>query len=182
MSHRINSHPLLEEMNTQGLSKKCLKAFLENYYVNNRLFHVFIAALSLCTPMRKRTELANNFYDELGSGDSTMAHPVLFLKNFNSIRLPERITPEPESLSLVNAKTYAAFLCGDYHYGMGGFGFIELTMPNQMRKILNGLTKTGLPKKDLEFWETHITIDEKHGEAWFSEMADLITNETQASK
>ena len=181
-SHRINTHPLLEEMEKNGLSERGVRSFLENYYINNRVFHLFIAALSFCTPLKRRTELANNFYDEMGSGDSCMAHPELFLKNFNTIGKPVTVTPTPESLCLVNAKTYAAFLCGNYHYGMGGFGYIELAMPNQMKKILKGLEKSGLPQSDLEFWETHITIDAKHGKTWFSEMLCLIETEEHAKK
>ncbi|MBA2649251.1 MAG: iron-containing redox enzyme family protein [Legionella sp.] len=181
-SHRINHHPLLQMMAEQGLNLKSVKKFLENYYVNNRLFHLFIAALSFCTPLERRTELACNFFDEMGAGDSAMAHPLLFLKNFDTIGKPDVIFPNPESLELVNAKTYAAFLSGDYHYGMGGFGFIELTMPDQMRKILTGLGKSGLPRADLEFWEIHITIDEEHGKTWFAEMLHLIKTPEHAQK
>lgn len=179
-NHRINTHPLLVHMAENGLSKDDARIFLENYYVNNRLFHLFIVGLSLSSPLERRTELANNFYDELGSGDSAMQHPKLFLKNFDTIGRSEELTPQPEALSLVNAKTYAAFLDGDYHYGMGGFGFIELTMPVQMEMILEGLKKTGLPRPDLEFWELHITVDLEHGKTWFSEMLELIKTPEQA--
>lgn len=179
-SHRINTHPLLVHMKENGLSNDEARIFLENYYVNNRLFHLFIVGLSLSSPLERRTELANNFYDELGSGDSTMQHPKLFLKNFDTIGKSEVLVPQPEALSLVNAKTYAAFLDGDYHYGMGGFGFIELTMPVQMEMILEGLKKTGLPRADLEFWELHITVDLEHGKTWFSEMLELIKTPEQA--
>ena len=176
LSHRINDHELLETMNEQGLSIGKVKTFLENYYVNNRLFHLFICALTLCTPFSRRSDLANNFYDEMGAGDPALAHPTLFLKNFNGIAggIPKLITPLPGALSLANAKTNAAFLSGNYHYGMGGFGFIELTMPNQMKKILSGLQKSGIKRQDLEFWELHIKVDIVHGETWFSNMLEII--------
>lgn len=181
-NHRINKHPFLKEMDQNGISVKHTRLFLENYYVNNRIFHLFIASLSLCTPFNERGDLACNFYDEMGQGDSALAHPNLFLKNFNGIGRPKAITPLPEALSLANAKAYAAFLSGDYHYGLGGFGFIELTMPNQMKKILNGLEKSGIPRADLEFWEAHITIDVEHGKTWFSNMLSLIKTEQDAQK
>ena len=180
--HRINYHPFLEEMASSGLSQQGTKVFLENYYVNNRLFHLFIAALVFTTPLERRTELANNFYDELGSGDSNLAHPLLFLKNFNSFGRPDTITPLPEALCLANAKTYVACLSDDYHFGMGGFGFIELTMPEQMIKILSGLEKSGIPRQDLEFWDMHITIDQEHGKNWFCEMLQFIKTPQQAQK
>ncbi len=181
-SHRINYHPLLAHMSENGLSKKAVLHFISNYYVNNRLFHLFIVTLSLFTPLEHRTELANNFYDELGSGDNSMAHPKLFLKNFDTLGRPNEILPFAESLHLANAKTYAAYLSGDHYYGMGGFGFLELTMPEQMKKILKGFTKSGLPKKDLEFWEIHITVDLEHGKTWFREMLDLVKTPEQAIK
>ncbi len=179
-SHRINFHPLLNELNDHGLPIDALRTFINNYYVNNRVFHLFIAALALSTPFERRTELANNFYDELGSGDNSMAHPALFFKNFATLGVPDYIIPQAEALYLVNSKLFATFLSGDYHFGMGGLGFIELTMPNQMTKILNGLKKSGLAESDLEFWELHIAIDEKHGKAWFNEMQQLITNVNEA--
>ena len=182
LSHRINHHPFLEELSEYGINQNRVKVFLENYYVNNRVFHLLIVALSLFSPLERRTELANNFYDEMGSGDSAMAHPVLFLKNFNTIGSPQFISPLAEALYLFNAKVYTAFLLGDCYYGMGGFGFIELSMPGQMKKILKGLEKSGLPRNDLEFWETHITIDIEHGKTWFHEMLDVIKTVDQAKK
>lgn len=179
-SHRINHHPLLNELNQNGLPHEAIKTFASNYYVNNRLFHLFIVTLGLFTPLERRTELANNFYDELGGGDSQMAHPLLFLKNFNTIGRPQEIEPFPESFHLANAKLYAAYLSGNYHYGMGGFGCIELTMPDQMRKILNGFQLSKLPRKDLEFWEIHISIDVEHGKTWFNEMLHLLKTPEEA--
>lgn len=179
-SHRINHHPLLDELNSNGLLESAIKTFLNNYYVNNRLFHLFLATLSPFTPLEKRTELASNFYDELGCGDVQMAHPLLFLKNFDTIGKPEKIEPLPESLFLANTKFFCGHLYKNYHYGFGGFGFIELTMPAQMKKILNGLKKSNIPEKDLEFWRVHITIDEEHGKSWMNEMQHLIHNEEEA--
>jgi pyrroloquinoline quinone (PQQ) biosynthesis protein C len=181
-AHRINHHPLLTHMAEKGLSQNEILHFISNYYVNNRLFHLFIVTLSLFTPLEGRTELANNFFDELGAGDTAMAHPKLFLKNFDTVGRPTEIIPLAEALHLANAKTHAAYLSGDYHYGMGGFGFIELTMPEQMKKILAGLGKSNVPKKDLEFWDMHISIDLEHGKTWFREMLSLVQTPEQAKK
>lgn len=178
--HRINNHPLLLEMNKNGLPMEAVRTFLDNYYVNNRFFHLFVAIMSLFTPLERRTELANNFYDELGSGDSAMVHPILFLKNYATIGLSEKINPTTESLNLLNSKLNAAYLSGDYHYAMGGFGFIELTMPKQMEKIYAGFQNSKLPEKDLIFWKTHIIIDLEHGKTWFEEIRELLKHPDEA--
>ena len=172
--HRINNHPLLTYMEKNGLNLNAVKIFLENYYVNNRVFHLFVAQQSLFTPMEMRVELYKNLFDELGTGDHDMAHPILFLKNFDTIGHLKQIQPLPETLFLFNTKYYSIVLSGDYHYGTGGLGFIEVAMPCQMMMILAGLRKSQIPEKDLEFWRVHITIDQEHGKAWFNEMEELI--------
>jgi pyrroloquinoline quinone (PQQ) biosynthesis protein C len=173
-AHRINAHPLLQHMSKSGLRKEALRAFLENYYVNNRVFHLHIAALSLSSPLALRGEMYRNLNDELGHAIMDRAHPVIFLRNFNSIGRPAVIEPTAESLHLLNSKVYACFLCGDFRVGVGGMGFLELAMPAQMQQIHEGLRRSGLPEEDLEFWPLHVTIDERHGEDWFQHMREVI--------
>lgn len=179
-AHRIAAHPLLIEMSKSGLPPAAVRLFLENYYINNRVFHLHIAALSLASPLELRGEMYRNLNDELGQAVFESAHPVIFLQNFRSIGRPAVISPLVESLYLLNSKVYAAFLCGDYRVGVGGFGFLELTMPTQMRQIHEGLQRSGLPEEDLGFWPLHATIDEKHGEDWFNEMRQIIATPEDA--
>ena len=180
IEHRINTHPLLREMQEHHLSPEGVQLFLENYYVNNCIFHLHIASQSMSVPFEIRPELAQNFYDELGEGRRDRAHPVLFLKNFDAFGRPDSVTPLAESLHLMNTKIYCSMLAGSYHVGLGCFGFIEVTMPTQMRAILAGLGRSGLSRDNLEFWRLHISIDEVHGKTWFEEMRQLITTPEQA--
>lgn len=176
LNHRINTHPLFDLMN-EGLSKDEIRVFLDNYYVNNRLFHLHLATLSLATPLIKRNDLFANLYDELGCDDVDQAHPLLFLKNYGFVGESESINPVPGTLHLLNTKVLMTHLCSDYRQGFGGFGFIEISMPVQMKLILNGLSKSGMTAEQTIFWDLHISIDERHGESWFHEMRELITNE-----
>jgi hypothetical protein len=176
LGHRINSHPLFNMM-SNGLSKDEIRVFLDNYYVNNRLFHLHLATLSLATPLVKRNDLFANLYDELGCDDVANAHPILFLKNYNFVGESESIDPTPGTLHLLNTKVLLTHLCSDYRRGFGGFGFIEISMPVQMKAILSGLTNSGMSAEQTIFWDLHISIDERHGESWFHEMRELINSE-----
>jgi pyrroloquinoline quinone (PQQ) biosynthesis protein C len=179
-AHRINHHPLLQEMALHGLSHEGIRMFLENYYVNNSVFHLHMAALALMAPLSARCEIAQNFYDEMGEGDLSRAHPVLFLRNFEPMGRPDVIDPFPESLDLLNSKIYCALLCGNAAVGLGGFGFLELTMPTQMESILAGLKKSGFEDRELEFWRIHITLDAVHGDGWFDSMTQIIKTPEEA--
>ncbi len=174
MDHRIHTHPLLVEMSQRGLSKTSIKLFLDNYYVNNRVFHLHIAAQSLSTPFELRAELYKNLHDELGAGDPEAAHPLLFLRNYRSLGDTQVIKPLLGSIYLLNTKIFHTLLCGNYKQGLGALGFLELAMPNQMQMLLDGLKKSGLPERDLIFWELHITLDKDHGECWFDEMRKIL--------
>jgi len=176
LGHRINNHPIFDMM-SKGLSKDEIRVFLDNYHVNNRLFHLHLATLSLATPLVKRNDLFANLYDELGCDDVSNAHPLLFLKNYNFVGESESIDPTPGTLYLLNTKVLLTHLCSDYRKGFGGFGFIEISMPVQMKAILSGLTKSGMSADQTIFWDLHISIDERHGESWFHEMRELINNE-----
>ncbi len=175
LSHRINSHPLFKVMDA-GLSKDEIRIFLDNYYVNNRLFHLHLATLSLTTPLVKRNDLFANLYDELGCDDVDNAHPTLFLKNYDFIGLSDSIEPSSGTLHLLNTKIGLTHLSSDFRKGFGGLGFIEISMPVQMKSILKGLTNSGMSTSQTTFWDLHISIDERHGESWFHEMRELINS------
>lgn len=179
-AHRINDHPLLQEMALHGLPRHGVSLFLENYYVNNHVFHLHMAALALMAPLEARGEIAQNFYDEMGEGDLTRAHPILFLRNFDPIGMPDVIDPVPESLDLLNSKIYCAFHCANTAIGLGGFGFLELTMPKQMELILAGLEKSGFESRELEFWQVHISLDAIHGDSWFDSMSQIVKTPEEA--
>jgi len=173
--HRINVHPLLIYMEEVGLSKEECRLFLDNYYVNNRVFHLHIAAQSLSTPFELRAELYQNLYDELGTGTPSEAHPLLFLRGYKSLGGSDSvIEPLVGAIHLLNTKIYHTLLSGNYRNGLGALGFLELTMPAQMRKLLAGFRKSGLTKEETIFWDLHISLDEEHGDAWFDEMKKIL--------
>jgi len=180
-NHRIHQHPLLTTLVERGLSKESVRTFLENYYVNNRVFHLHIAAQSLSTPFELRAELYKNLHDELGAGDPDAAHPLLFLRNFRTLGDVNAVAkPLVGSIHLLNTKIFHTFLCGNYKQGLGALGFLELAMPNQMEMLLAGLKRSGLPEQDLIFWDLHISLDQEHGEAWFDEIRKIIDTREDA--
>src|SRR4029078_7077842 len=66
--HRISRHPLLRAMASDGRNREALQVFREKYLVNNRVFHLHVAAQSLSAPLEMRAEMYQNLYDELGRG------------------------------------------------------------------------------------------------------------------
>ena len=153
---------------------------MQNWNTDSYIFHLYIAAQSLSTPFELRGELYHNLYEELGEGDISNAHPVIYKRNYKTIAEDEEFLPLAESLYMFNTQVYYTQQAGDYRKGLGGLGFIELNVPQQMRQIYNGLKKSGLPDEDLLFWPLHIELDSEHGEAWFEEMRQVISTPDHA--
>ena len=179
-AHPVTRHPLFEYARHNGLSLEMTRALMDNYYVNNRAFHQWLAVISNRVSLEMRPGLSQNFNDEL---THPAPHPHLYLKSYDSLGKPEYVSPYAETLQLYNRKFNAATAMSAAA-AMGGFGFIELVMPSQMRSIVEALCVQldayNMSEADLVFWSSHIPIDEHHGEMWLEDMADLVTDRESA--
>jgi hypothetical protein len=179
-SHRLLTHPYVVELGRNGMPPELATEFLENWYTDSDIFHLFIAALSLSTPLHLRGELYHNLYEELGDGDVNLAHPVIYRKSFGQFGRIKDFVPLTESMNVFNTQVYYTRLCGNYHMGLGALGFIEFNVPRLMEPIYQGLRKSGIQDHHLTFWPLHIQLDKEHGEAWFDEMHDEIDTPDKA--
>jgi hypothetical protein len=133
--HRVNHHPLFTLFDQDDLSDEELRYFLSNYRVNMQRFHLHVAAYSLIVPFPMREELYHNLHDEFGQGDFSQAHPNLFeplIEHFGGAR-EEDINPE--TCNLLNTKINLCWFADGLHYGMGGMGALELSIPLQQRRV-----------------------------------------------
>jgi pyrroloquinoline quinone (PQQ) biosynthesis protein C len=166
--HRVNHHPLFDHFDADSLSREEVRYFLANYRVNMQRFHLHVAAYSLIVPFEMREELYHNLHDEFGQGDFRKAHPNLFeplMDHFGGAR-EEDINPE--TCHLLNTKINLCWFADGLHYGLGGMGALELSIPAQQRRILAHLRRIGLSKDLVEFFVVHCECDEAHGDGWFA--------------
>eukprot|EP01084_Bolivina_argentea_P288447 495078_1 len=176
VNHRINTHPFLQLLSDGKISLNLFEIFLNNYYVNNRAFHLMIGGLAEITPLKWRKDLYKNCYDECGSYKGyNYAHPMLFLSNFqNKTIKPLFVKPFTETKKLFNIKSFISFHSHSYQFSIGAFAFLETTMPAQMIQILSGARKLGYSESETIFWRSHIDIDLKHGKEWFIMLDDIL--------
>lgn len=168
MDHRVNHNPLFDYFDRDDLSDEELRYFLSNYRVNMQRFHLHVAAFSLIVPFPMREELYHNLYDEFGQGDFSKAHPNLFeplMERFGGAR-DEDINAE--TCHLLNTKINLCWFADGLHYGLGGMGGLELSIPLQQRRILAHLRRRGLSEALVEFFVVHCELDEDHGDGWFA--------------
>jgi hypothetical protein len=178
LEHRVNHSPLFEVFDRDELSENELRYFLANYRVNMQRFHLHVAAYSLIVPFGMREELYHNLYDEFGQGDFRKAHPNLFepLMEYFGGATDEDINPE--TCHLLNTKINLCWFADGLHYGLGGMGGLELSIPMQQKRVLAHLRRRGLNENLVDFFVVHCELDEEHGDGWFAAGAPYIsTNE-----
>jgi pyrroloquinoline quinone (PQQ) biosynthesis protein C len=165
--HGVNHHALFDLFDSDDLSDEDVRYFLSNYRVNMKRFHLHVAAYSLIVPFEMREELYENLHDEFGEGNFDEAHPNLFepmMDHFGGAR-DEDCTAE--TACLLNTKVNLCWFGDGLHYGMGGMGALELSIPFQQKRILAHLRRRGLSEELLKFFVVHCELDTDHGDGWF---------------
>ncbi len=166
--HRVNHNALFELFDNDDLSEEELRFFLANYRVNMQRFHLHVAAYSLIVPFDMREELYHNLHDEFGQGDFSKAHPNLFEPLMDYFGGAREEDINAETCHLLNTKISLCWFADGLHYGMGGMGGLELSIPMQQKRVLAHLRRRGLSEKLVEFFVVHCELDEDHGDGWFA--------------
>jgi hypothetical protein len=166
--HRVNSHVLFDYFDRDDINSEECRYFLSNYRVNMQRFHLHVAAYSLIVPFQMRQELYDNLYDEFGQGNFAQAHPNLFeplIKHYGGVKESDY---NAESFHLLNTKISLCWFADGLHYGLGGLGALELSIPAQQRRILAYLRRRGLSEDLVKFFVVHCELDGEHGDGWFA--------------
>jgi pyrroloquinoline quinone (PQQ) biosynthesis protein C len=167
-NHRVNSHPLFLLFDNDDVTDEEIRYFLANHWIYTENFHLHIAAYSLLVPFEMREELYRNLHDEMGQGNFSEAHPNLFkplMNHFGGIRLEDI---NPETYHFVNTEMNLCWFADSLHYGIGGMGALELSVPLQHSRIVEHLLRRGLSEELAKFFIIHCEIDEGHGDGWFA--------------
>jgi len=167
-AHRVNSHALFDYFDRDDLTHEEIRYFLSNYRVNMQRFHLHVAAYSLIVPFPMRQELYDNLHDEFGQGDFSQAHPNLFEPLMNHFGGAKEADHNAETYHLLNTKISLCWFADGLHYGLGGLGSLELSIPAQQRRILAHLRRRGLSEELVKFFVVHCELDGEHGEGWFA--------------
>lgn len=128
-----------------------------------------------------RSELAVNFWDEVGEGAYQNRHTELFkrLLRYTGVDMPEeQLTSEGLSerldwpgLAGYNLYVYFGLHRRNYFRYIGGMGVAEYMDPPQYLKVLRGCRRVGLTdRKALAYYAGHAELDIEHGEAWFTKV------------
>ena len=178
-------HPLFNFLEHEADRGQIVDFFLHEATLVLRFCDLIVLSL-LGADEEVRSELAVNFWDEVGEGSYQNRHTEQFkrLLRYTGVEMPEEeLTSEHLSerldwpgLAGYNLYVYFGLHRRNYFRYVGGMGVAEYMDPPQYEKVLRGCQRVGLSdRKALAYYAGHAELDIEHGEAWFTKvMGPLI--------
>ena len=156
-----------------------MKWFLRQEAAGEAGFDDLVAYTQVKLPARAKLELARNYWDEMGRGNSKGMHGPMLQTLVEALALEPRIdTTVWESLALANAMTAMATTRRYAYHAIGALGAIELTAPGRSAATAAGLRRLGVHGKHRHYFDLHAVLDVKHSEAWNREaIAPLVAGD-----
>lgn len=155
-----------------------LRWFMRQELAGEAGFDDLVALTQLKMPMRPKLELARNYWDEMGRGNSEATHGGLLE------RLGEALGIESDGLGAVwEALALSNLLLGlaaNRRYAwhaVGALGVVELTAPDRAERVDRGLKRLGIGGKERIYFALHATLDREHSAGWDAEVLAPLLEE-----
>lgn len=177
--HGPGQHDPLFEWLAEVATLEQMRWYLTQEAAGEAGFDDLTAYTQVKLPNRIKLELARNYWDEMGRGNSKGMHGPMLGRLVEALGLEPAIeTTVPESLALANAMTAMATRRDYAWHALGALGVIELTAPTRSAAVATGLQRLGVSAKDRLYFDLHAVLDVKHSAAWNSEaIAPAIAND-----
>jgi hypothetical protein len=159
---------------------------LADAHLNYR-FYDALALAQLHYTERVKAEIAQHMWDECGCGVADKAHTRQFTRALLKLDLPRPVIPIWEDWRpYAGYNLYLCFGLNRRHYfkALGSLAMPELFDPGRDRAVVAGLERLGFRASvDFEYFYSHISGDEEHGERWLSQViAPIVEVQPEAAR
>jgi hypothetical protein len=189
--HRLSRHALFDFLEFKASREELVDFFLHDRALILR-FCDLVSLAMIGADDEIRGELAANLWDEMGNGDPTMRHTVLFRRLLSYVGYePDASTASTENyVGIHDWQGYAGYNLHlffslhrrNYFKSVGCLGSSEFMDGSQYAKILRGCSRVGLEDMEqLAYYASHVEIDAQHGETWLANvLVPLVLKYPQA--
>ncbi|MEK7342284.1 MAG: iron-containing redox enzyme family protein [Pseudomonadota bacterium] len=155
-----------------------IRWFLSQEAAGEAGFDDLVAMTQVKLPNRAKMELARNYWDEMGRGNTKGMHGPMLGQLVAILDLDTRIENTVwESLALANAMTAMASSRHYAWHSVGALGVIELTAPDRSAHTARGLRRIGLSDSERRYFDLHAVLDIKHSRDWNDEAIRPLVEE-----
>lgn len=130
----------------------------------------FLALAQVGAQDAEKLEMAANYWDEMGNGDGTRLHSLLFANAVRSLGIAQselQESLEREALVCGNLQLLVSLSRKHFYKALGYFAVVEYMTPPRFASVMTAWTRNGLDPDAAEYHRIHITVDEDHARRWF---------------
>lgn len=171
-----NDHLFPWLANEASLSE--MRWFLGQEVAGEAGFEDLLALTQVKMPKLAKLEMARNYWDEMGQGNSKGMHGPLLEVLARSLDLNFPLHDVAwESLALSNLMAGLACNRPYAFHSVGALGVIELTAPGRANFVNAGLKRLGVDPAARKYFALHATLDVQHSAAWNREVLLPLVSE-----
>jgi heme oxygenase-like protein len=154
----------------QHASMDQMRWFLSQEAAGEAGFDDLVAMSQVKLPPRSKLELARNYWDEMGCGQSVAMHGNLLEATVAELGLRAlRHDTVWETTALSNLMIGLAFNRRYAYHSIGALGVVEMTAPGRVSLVNEGLKRLGIPSPARQYYALHASLDVKHSAGWNAE-------------
>lgn len=169
--HPAARHPLYDFI-AERADLTAFRTFIAAESTVDARFDDLLALTQLGVSGDAKVEIARNYWDEMGAGDSATVHTTMFSKVCRAIDLNAANLPAPsaEALACGNLLLMYASDRGSYDLAIGALGVTEALAPFRFRRVIEGWNRLALDDDALEYYRLHVHVDDDHTTGWINEV------------
>jgi hypothetical protein len=168
-NHPAYKHPLYEDYLNKYATLDDLRYFLVQETTIDTRFDDFLALIQLGTDGGIKLEIASNYWDEMGNGDESRMHTVMFSRTMVNLGIDTTGYSDdltPEALICGNLSLMLSLRRKYFYKAIGYFAATEYMTPRRFKNLLTAWQRNGLKLSDAEYHKEHIRIDAIHANDW----------------
>ena len=140
-------------------------------------FDDLVAACQIGLRGTAKLELAQNYWDEMGGGDSEAVHTTLHERLVEAVRLPH-VPRHDLPVAALERSALGGLLATNRWLQpemLGALGLLELQAGPRCRLVLQAFDRLGAPVAAYPFYVEHAEVDPRHGRDWMDKaIAPLV--------
>jgi len=186
LDHPAGSHRLYSSFLADHANAADFKFFMAQETSLDPRFDDILALMQVGTSGAQKMELAGNYWDEMGNGESGDVHTAMFAKTLSSLGIDDDYLATNMLLEArISGNLSAALALSRRHYykAAGFFAVTEYLVPRRFKQLTKGWRRAGLPEAGIRYHDLHIGIDAVHASGWFKNVvARLVDADPRAGR
>lgn len=176
-NHPAYKHPLYEDYLNKHATLDDLRYFLVQETTIDTRFDDFLALIQLGTDDGIKLEIASNYWDEMGNGDQSRMHTVMFSRTMDNVGIDSTVYSDDltsEALICGNLSLMLSLRRKHFYKAIGYFAATEYMTPRRFKNVLTAWQRNGLKLSGAEYHKEHIRIDAIHANDWFKNVLSPV--------